>query len=252
MTSLNPVLTIGYQIMEPLRVHRRMSSRAAEKYATELLDRVGIPEARRRLKDYPHQFSGGMRQRVMIAIAVACKPKLLIADEPTTALDVTIQAQILDLLGEIKQELGTSIIIITHDLGVIAQLADRVVVMYGGMIAETGPVADIFARPQHPYTHALIASIPRLHSMAGPPADDRGNASAGGRRYHWLSIRTALPVSHRPVHTTNVHPARHFPKPCCCLLGRTGRRSVVCLKPYSKRSIWSRVSPLRRGFFGAA
>jgi len=164
MTSLNPVLTIGYQIMEPLRIHRGMSSSEAQRYATDLLDRVGIPEARRRLKDFPHQFSGGMRQRVMIAIAVACKPKLLIADEPTTALDVTIQAQILDLLGEIKDELGTSIIIITHDLGVIAQLADRVAVMYGGMIAETGPVAEIFAQPQHPYTQALVASIPRLHA----------------------------------------------------------------------------------------
>lgn len=162
MTSLNPVLTIGYQIMEPLRVHRRMSASEAERYTIELLDRVGIPEARRRLKDYPHQFSGGMRQRVMIAIAVACRPRLLIADEPTTALDVTIQAQILDLLGELKQEIGTSVIIITHDLGVIAQLADRVVVMYGGMIAETGPVADLFERPEHPYTRALIAAIPRV------------------------------------------------------------------------------------------
>ena len=162
MTSLNPVLTIGYQIMEPLRVHRRMSKAAAEKYAIELLDRVGIPEAGRRLKDYPHQFSGGMRQRVMIAIAVACSPRLLIADEPTTALDVTIQAQILDLLSELKQEMGTSVIMITHDLGVIAQHADRVVVMYGGMIAETGPVASLFASPEHPYTRALIAAIPRV------------------------------------------------------------------------------------------
>ena len=162
MTSLNPVLSIGYQIMEPLRIHRGMSSSAAQSYAAELLDRVGIPEARRRLKDFPHQFSGGMRQRVMIAIAVACRPKLLIADEPTTALDVTIQAQILDLLSEIKDELGTSIIIITHDLGVIAQLADRVAVMYGGMIVETGPVAQIFDRPLHPYTRALVASIPRM------------------------------------------------------------------------------------------
>jgi oligopeptide/dipeptide ABC transporter ATP-binding protein len=140
-----------------------MSTSEAERYAAELLDRVGIPEAKRRLKDYPHQFSGGMRQRVMIAIAVACRPRLLIADEPTTALDVTIQAQILDLLGELKQELGTSVIIITHDLGVVAQLADRVVVMYGGMIAETGPVARLFEQPEHPYTQALIAAIPRVN-----------------------------------------------------------------------------------------
>jgi peptide/nickel transport system ATP-binding protein/oligopeptide transport system ATP-binding protein len=168
MTSLNPVLTIGYQIMEPLRVHRKMSAAEAERQAVELLDRVGIPEARRRLKDYPHQFSGGMRQRVMIAIAVACGPRLLIADEPTTALDVTIQAQILDLLAELKQELGTSVIMITHDLGVVAQLADRVVVMYGGIIAESGPVASLFAQPEHPYTRALIAAIPRVTESDWP------------------------------------------------------------------------------------
>jgi peptide/nickel transport system ATP-binding protein/oligopeptide transport system ATP-binding protein len=184
MTSLNPVLTIGYQIMEPLRIHRGMSSAEAERYATELLDRVGIPEARRRLKDYPHQFSGGMRQRVMIAIAVACRPRLLIADEPTTALDVTIQAQILDLLGELKQELGTSVMMITHDLGVIAQLADRVAVMYGGMIVEAGPAAALFAHPEHPYTRALIAAIPRvsdwperLQTIEGAPPSLAGGIS---------------------------------------------------------------------------
>ncbi len=163
MTSLNPVLSIGYQITEPLRIHRGMSLRQARDHAVQLLDRVGIPGARRRLTDYPHQFSGGMRQRVMIAIALACGPRLLIADEPTTALDVTIQAQILDLLHELKDELGTSIMIITHDLGVIAQIADQVAVMYAGMIVESAPVAAIFATPQHPYTRALVASIPRLH-----------------------------------------------------------------------------------------
>ncbi|MBA3240747.1 MAG: ABC transporter ATP-binding protein [Acidobacteria bacterium] len=163
LTSLNPVLTVGYQIMEPLRVHRRLSERKARDEAARLLGRVGIPGARERLDDYPHQFSGGMRQRVMIAMAVACKPKLLIADEPTTALDVTIQAQILNLLRELKRELGTSIIIITHDLGVIAQLADRVAVMYAGRIVEDAPVGEIFGAPQHPYTQALVASIPRLN-----------------------------------------------------------------------------------------
>ena len=161
LTSLNPVLTIGYQIMEPLRVHQRMSARAARDEAARLLGRVGIPCER--LDDYPHQFSGGMRQRVMIAMAVACRPKLLIADEPTTALDVTIQAQILNLLRELKRELGTSVIIITHDLGVIAQLADRVAVMYAGRIVEDAPVAEIFDAPRHPYTRALVASIPRLN-----------------------------------------------------------------------------------------
>lgn len=181
MTSLNPVLSVGYQIMEPLRIHRKMSAAAAQKYAAELLDRVGIPEAKRRLGDYPHQFSGGMRQRVMIAIAVACQPKLLIADEPTTALDVTIQAQILDLLAEIKRELGTSVIIITHDLGVIAQIADRVAVMYSGTIVETGPVAEMFASSQHPYTRALVSSIPRIRewpdrlpTIEGAPPDVLG------------------------------------------------------------------------------
>jgi oligopeptide/dipeptide ABC transporter ATP-binding protein len=163
MTSLNPVLTVGYQIMEPLRVHRRLSRRAARDEAARLLRRVGIPGARERLDDYPHQFSGGMRQRVMIAMAVACKPRLLIADEPTTALDVTIQAQILNLLRELKRELGTSVVIITHDLGVIAQLADRVAVMYAGRIVEDAPVAEIFDAPRHPYTRALVASIPRLN-----------------------------------------------------------------------------------------
>jgi oligopeptide/dipeptide ABC transporter ATP-binding protein len=163
LTSLNPVLTVGYQIMEPLRVHRRMSRREARNEAARLLGRVGIPGARARLDDYPHQFSGGMRQRVMIAMAVACRPKLLIADEPTTALDVTIQAQILNLLRELKRELGTSVVIITHDLGVIAQLADRVAVMYAGRIVEDAPVAEIFDAPRHPYTRALVASIPRLN-----------------------------------------------------------------------------------------
>jgi oligopeptide/dipeptide ABC transporter ATP-binding protein len=163
MTSLNPVLTIGYQLMEPLRIHRQLPARAAQEAAIQLLDRVGIPEAARRLQDYPHQFSGGMRQRVMIAMAVACTPRLLIADEPTTALDVTIQAQILDLLAELKDELDTSVILITHDLGVVAQLADQVAVMYAGMIVESGPVRAIFRAPQHPYTRALLAAIPRLH-----------------------------------------------------------------------------------------
>jgi oligopeptide/dipeptide ABC transporter ATP-binding protein len=163
MTSLNPVLSIGYQITEPLRIHRGMSRAQARDHAVQLLDRVGIPAARRRLGDFPHQFSGGMRQRVMIAIALACSPQLLIADEPTTALDVTIQAQILDLLYELKNELGMAIMIITHDLGVIAQIADRVAVMYAGTIVESAPVDAIFADPRHPYTRALLASIPRLH-----------------------------------------------------------------------------------------
>ena len=162
MTSLNPVLNIGYQITEPLKIHRHMSEKEASDYAVKLLDRVGIPAARLRVKDYPHQFSGGMRQRVMIAIAVACAPKLLIADEPTTALDVTIQAQIIDLLRELKDELGTAVIIITHDLGVVAEMADQVAVMYAGHVVENGLALEIYNNPQHPYTKALMGSIPRL------------------------------------------------------------------------------------------
>jgi len=165
MTSLNPVFTIGFQIMEPLKQHRHMNDRQAKEYAIKLLERVGIPEAPLRLGEYPHRFSGGMRQRVMVAMAVACTPRLLIADEPTTALDVTIQAQILDLLRELNQETKTSIIIITHDLGVIAEMADQVAVMYAGLIVERGTVREIYNTPRHPYSEALMSSIPRLHTL---------------------------------------------------------------------------------------
>ncbi|SEN49423.1 peptide/nickel transport system ATP-binding protein [Gemmobacter aquatilis] len=162
MTSLNPVFTVGAQIMEPLRVHMGLTKAQAEARAVELLELVGIPDARKRLKTYPHQFSGGMRQRVMIAIALACDPEVLIADEPTTALDVTIQAQILELVKELRQKLGMAIVWITHDLGVIAGIADRVMVMYGGQIVEQAPVWELFHKPQHPYTRALLRTIPKL------------------------------------------------------------------------------------------
>lgn len=162
MTSLNPVFTLGDQIMEPLRKHMGLDKKAAANRAVELLELVGIPDARRRLKSYPHQFSGGMRQRVMIAIALACDPDVLIADEPTTALDVTIQAQILELVKELRQKLGMAIIWITHDLGVIAGIADRVMVMYGGQVVEQAPVRELFANPQHPYTRALLKTIPAI------------------------------------------------------------------------------------------
>jgi peptide/nickel transport system ATP-binding protein len=161
MTSLNPVFRIGGQIEEALREHLDLSRRAARDRAVELLDLVHIPDPRRRIDDYPHQLSGGMRQRVMIAMALACDPKILIADEPTTALDVTIQAGILDLLRELRERLGTAIILITHNLGVVADLADRVVVMYAGRKAEEAPVAELFAHPQHPYTIGLLGAIPR-------------------------------------------------------------------------------------------
>ena len=162
MTSLNPVFTVGFQIMEPLREHMGLSKEAARKRAQELLELVGIPDPGRRLKDFPHQFSGGMRQRVMIAIALACDPKVLIADEPTTALDVTIQAQILELVRELRHKLGMAIVWITHDLGVIAGIADRAMVMYGGQIVEMAPVQELFERPAHPYTRALLKTLPHL------------------------------------------------------------------------------------------
>jgi oligopeptide transport system ATP-binding protein len=162
MTSLNPVLTIGRQIRESLETHFDMDKDEAERRSGELLDQVGIPSAKMRLKDYPHQFSGGMRQRAMIAMALACEPKLLIADEPTTALDVTIQAQILGLLRELVAERDTALILITHDLGVVAGMCERVNVMYAGMFAETGSARQVFAKPRHPYTLGLLQSVPRL------------------------------------------------------------------------------------------
>ena len=163
MTSLNPVFTVGNQIMEPLIRHMGLTKRQARLRAGELLDLVGISDAAARLDNYPHQFSGGMRQRVMIAIALSCDPDVLIADEPTTALDVTIQAQILELIKDLRQKLGMAIIWITHDLGVIAGIADRVMVMYGGQVVEQAPVKELFANPQHPYTRALLKTIPSLH-----------------------------------------------------------------------------------------
>ena len=162
MSSLNPVMRIGRQIAEPLRLHQGMDRGAARARAIEMLDLVQMPEARRRIDEYPHQLSGGMRQRVMIAIALACRPAVLIADEPTTALDVTIQAQILRLMAELRRELGTAIILITHDLGVIAESVSRVVVMYAGRKVEEAPVGDLFRHPRHPYTVGLLGSVPRV------------------------------------------------------------------------------------------
>jgi peptide/nickel transport system ATP-binding protein len=162
MSSLNPSLTVGLQIAEPLRVHRQLSWNAAHDKARDLLGRVRIPDAASRITAYPHQFSGGMRQRAMIAMALACRPKLIIADEPTTALDVTVQAQILSLLKELTRETQAALVLITHDLGVVARYADRVCVMYAGRIVESGTAHEIYTRPRHPYTLGLMASIPRL------------------------------------------------------------------------------------------
>ncbi len=176
MTSLNPVFRVGGQIAETVRRHRRVSAGAAHERAVEMLRLVGMPAPARRAMDYPHQLSGGMRQRVMIAMAIACDPKLVLADEPTTALDVTIQAQILELFDELKSRLGSGIVFITHDLGVVAEIAQRVCVMYAGVIVEQAPVAALFANPLHPYTQGLLASIPRP-----------GRARAGARRLHAIA-----------------------------------------------------------------
>ena len=167
MTSFNPVLTIGYQVAEPLEIHNGVPRNQAYDRAAEMLDMVGIPNAKERLNEYPHQFSGGMRQRVMIAMSLICTPQILIADEPTTALDVTIQAQIVELVKRLRDELGMAIIWITHDLGIIAGLADRVAVMYGGLIIEEADVKDLYAKPSHPYTIGLLGSLPRVDGKHG-------------------------------------------------------------------------------------
>jgi oligopeptide transport system ATP-binding protein len=167
MTSLNPVLTIERQLIEPIQLHLGLSRDEARRRAAELLEAVGISDGARRLKGYPHQFSGGMRQRVMIAIAIAANPKLLIADEPTTALDVTVQAQILELINRLRRDLGTSVILITHDLGVVAGMTDRINVMYAGKIAESAPTEELFANPRHPYTLGLLGAVPRLDEPPG-------------------------------------------------------------------------------------
>jgi oligopeptide transport system ATP-binding protein len=169
MSSLNPVLTIGKQVAEPMWLHRNMPWGEAYERAGDLLDRVSIPDARQRLHEYPHHFSGGMRQRVMIAMALACQPQLIIADEPTTALDVTVQAQILSLLKNLTQELNSSLVLITHDLGVVARYADRVAVMYGGRVIETASARELYKNPRHPYTEGLIRSVPSLDGNPGEP-----------------------------------------------------------------------------------
>ena len=193
MTSLNPVLTIGRQIAEALVLHRGMSREQALARSIELLQEVRIPAPERRVTQYPHQLSGGMRQRVMIAMALACEPRLLIADEPTTALDVTIQAQILDLMRELSQKTGAAIVLITHDLGVVAEMAERVVVMYAGRKVEEASVADLFARPRHPYTRGLLDSIPKLGG-AGVVS-----ANAGGKRRRLAEIAGTVPSLSEPI-----------------------------------------------------
>jgi peptide/nickel transport system ATP-binding protein len=203
LSSMHPFYTIGAQIIEAYRLHNQVSKQVARKHAIDLLDRVGIPEPDRRVDDYPHQFSGGMRQRAMIAMALSCDPELLIADEPTTALDVTVQAQILDLIRDLQKEFDSAVIIITHDLGVVAELSDDILVMYGGRCVEYGDVTDIFAAPEHPYTWGLLGSMPRLDRERG----DR-----------------LLPIKGSPPSLINVPPGCAF-NPRCAYAELNGGRS---------------------------
>jgi oligopeptide/dipeptide ABC transporter ATP-binding protein len=203
MSSLNPVLTIAEQIIEPLQLHQGLSATAARRRAIELLEMVRIADAARRVDDFPHRLSGGMRQRVMIAIAIACRPKLLIADEPTTALDVTIQGQILELLRDLQREIGMSVILITHDLGVIAEFAQRVLVMYAGRVIETAPVGVLFDRPMHPYTDGLIKAVPKLdedlHRLATIPGNIPDlTAVIPGCRFHPRCTEAVATCRHDP------------------------------------------------------
>ncbi|QAS53621.1 ABC transporter ATP-binding protein [Halobacillus litoralis] len=189
MTALNPVFTVGYQIMEPLNLHTKLGKKEKKSRAIELLTQVGLSDPEKVLKKYPHQLSGGMRQRVMIAIALACNPSLLIADEPTTALDVTIQAQILELIDDLKEDLGMGVVMVTHDMGVVAEVADRVMVMYAGNVVETGTVEEIFETPQHPYTKGLLASVPNVddegHNLEAIPGSlPNLNEKISGCRFH--------------------------------------------------------------------
>ena len=215
MTSLNPVMTIGRQIGEALILHQDMSRKAALARAVEMLQLVGIPEPAQRVKEYPHQLSGGMRQRAMIAMALACNPKVLIADEPTSALDVTIQAQILDLIAKLQRELGTAVILITHDLGVVAETAERVIVMYAGRKVEEATVGELFARPLHPYTRGLMNSIPRLALMrargrqAGrAPAGDSRHGAGAQQPAAGLRLRAALRLRRRHLPRASIRPTR--------------------------------------------
>jgi peptide/nickel transport system ATP-binding protein len=202
MTSLNPVYTVGHQIAETIRQHEGLNRRDAMDRATEMLRLVHIPTPERRVRDYPHQFSGGMRQRVMIAMALSCNPRLLIADEPTTALDVTIQAQILDLLGEMKSRLGMAIMLITHAMGVVAETAQRVAVMYAGRVVEEASVERLFANPLHPYTQGLIRSIPRIDKDAG-------------KRTRLQAIAGVVPSLIDPPPGCRFAPRCRFARPAC-------------------------------------
>ncbi len=231
MTSLNPVFTIGDQVMETIRAHERLSQRALYARSLEMLEKVGIPSAARRMADYPHQLSGGQRQRVMLAIALACRPRLLIADEPTTALDVTIQAQILDLMMDLRDEFGMAIIIITHNMGVVAETADRVLVMYAGRIVEEAPVARLFDRPLHPYTRGLLECVPSLDQDHDAPGGDPGRFARPGAPPCRLPLHAALPLCRGRL--------RRRPAPA----GRLRAGPHRCLHPRGRTDVMAGSSP---------
>ncbi len=220
LSSLNPVVPIGRQVTEVLERHRRLSRRAAMPIAREMLDKVGIPDPDRRLSEYPHQLSGGMRQRALIAMALACEPRLLMADEPTTALDVTIQAQILALLRELVDDTGTALIMITHDLGVVAGLCDEINVLYGGKVVERGERHELFARPRHPYTHGLLASIPRLDSARGARLTPIPGSVADN--LPWASACAFAPRCSQPIDVCREHAPQ---------LEHSGTRALRCFHP---------------------
>ncbi|MEY9637099.1 ABC-type dipeptide/oligopeptide/nickel transport system ATPase component [Bradyrhizobium japonicum] len=233
MTSLNPSFTIGDQITETILRHRGGSRKSARERAVELLRRVHIPSPERRIDEYPHKLSGGMRQRVMIAMALACDPRLLIADEPTTALDVTLQAQILELMRELKAASGAAIILITHDLDLVAEVCDEVAVMYAGEIVERAPVDELFAMPQHPYTVGLLGSIPRLDHPRRAACHDRGHGAEHGAATRRLPLRRALPLRAGRLHRGAAAAGRGQPRPPLALHPRTARTSGVVMASFS-------------------
>ena len=238
MTSLNPVYTVGDQIAEAVQLHMKLNKKDAWDRAIEMLKKVRVPAAERRVHDYPHNLSGGMRQRVMIAMALSCNPKLLIADEPTTALDVTIQAQILDLMADLQREFQMSILMITHDLGVVAQVCEEVVVMYAGQVVEQGPVRAIFSTPQMPYTEGLLRSIPRLGMTPDREAQRdsrrRPEPAAAAER---LPLRPALRLPVRPVRQAAARCSTSAASCRGCWLCESGRRQQPVRKPAGTGSI---------------
>ncbi|GAB2900699.1 ABC transporter ATP-binding protein [Streptomyces mayteni] len=224
LSALNPVLTVGFQLAEMFRVHRGMSRKDARARAVELMDRVRIPAARERAGDYPHQFSGGMRQRVMIAMALALEPELIIADEPTTALDVTVQAQVMDLLAELRREYRMGLILITHDLGVVADVADRIAVMYAGRIVEQAPVRELYRRPAHQYTRGLLESVPRLDRKGRELAAIRGLPPSPSRVPSGCAFHPRCPVAREMCRADPVPPlyqVRVAAEPAADVAGRT-------------------------------